>query len=35
LQVHEAWCSVERAISSSITRVKDNSDPSARGDWKV
>jgi flagellar secretion chaperone FliS len=35
LQVHEAWCSVERAISSSVTQVKDNTEPSARGDWKV
>jgi len=35
LQVHEAWCAVERALSSSIPQVKENPEPPPRGDWNV
>lgn len=35
LQVHEAWCAVERAMSSSQGEANPASEPQTRGDWKV
>ena len=35
LQVHEAWCGVERAISASKPATEAVSERQARADWKV
>jgi flagellar secretion chaperone FliS len=34
LQVHDAWCEVERAMISSATATKDNAAPQCGGEWK-
>jgi flagellar protein FliS len=34
LQVHDAWCEVERAMISSLTPETDKAEPQSRGDWK-
>jgi flagellar protein FliS len=34
LQVHDAWCEVERAMISSLAPAKDNAEPHSGGDWK-
>jgi flagellar protein FliS len=34
LQVHDAWCAVERAMISSIAPAKDTAEPQSGGDWK-
>lgn len=35
LQVHEAWCAVERAIACSRPETNTVSEPQVRGDWKI